>query len=143
MIVADERVARFISQKIGYPLCPPYTVMGIERDGEIIAGALFNQFEGFDVHVTIAGTGWTKGFAEAVGQYVFGQLGCLRMTATTRFPKVAEYAERLGGKVEGRLRNHFGVGQDAIIIGILHTEWKLAIVPTDSSAAELLQVLPE
>lgn len=116
--------------------------MGIERDGVIVAGALFNQFEGFDVHVTIAGTGWTKGFATAVGQYVYGQLGCLRMTATTRHPKVVGYAERLGGHVEGRLRNHFGMGADAIIIGILRSEWKLAIVPPDSSAAESLHALP-
>lgn len=124
MIVTDERVARFLSERCGTAFCPPYTTMGIERDGEIVAAALFNQFEGPNVHVSIAGTSWTAGFVRAVGQYVFGQLGCLRMTVTTEQEKVADYALRLGGAVEGRMTDWFGEGRDAILIGILRKRWK-------------------
>lgn len=123
MIVADERVARFVSEKIGFALCPPYSAMGIERDGEVVAGVLFNQFEGADVHFTAAGKGWPRSFYRAVGKYVFGTLGCERMTATTRHEHVAKLAERLGGKREGVLRSHFGPGEDAIIVGILRDEY--------------------
>lgn len=126
MIVTDERVAAFISEKLGAALCPPFTVLGIERDGMIIAGVLFNQFEGPNVHVSIAGFGWTRGFIAAVGEYVFGQLGCLRMTITTEHEKVAGYALRLGGDIEGRMRDYFGPGRDAILIGILRSDWKFA-----------------
>jgi RimJ/RimL family protein N-acetyltransferase len=121
--VAGDEVARFVSQELGFGLFPPYTAMGIERDGKIVAGVLFNCFEGADVHVSIAGHGWTRGFIEAVGGYVFGTLGCERMTCTTEKPDVVDYAKRLGGQVEGCLRNHFGRGRDGIIIGILRDEF--------------------
>lgn len=104
-------------------LCPPYTALGLERDGVLVGGVVFNVFEGADVHITAAGTGWTRGFLRAVGDYVFRQLGCLRFTMETEKPEVAEYAKRLGGEVEGRLRDHFGEGRDAIIIGVLKKDF--------------------
>lgn len=129
MIVSSEAVARFVSSQLGVTLCPPYVTLGIERDNHIIAGVIFNQFEGADVAVTVAGTGWTKGFIEAVGLYVFEQLGCERMTATTEHEAVVKLACRFGGQVEGCLRNHFGRGRDAWIVGILRDEWKYARFP--------------
>ncbi len=123
-IVSDERVARFVSEALGFGLCPPYSCAGIEKDGRIIAGVLFNGFEGADVHFTVAGTGWTRQFLSAMGHYVFDQLGCLRATATTEQPEVVMLARRLGGKVEGRLRDHFGPGRDATIVGILRDDYR-------------------
>lgn len=124
MIVVGEVAARFVSGKLGFGLCPPYSAMGLERDGEIVAGVVFNHFEGADVHVTLAGSGWNRTFLKAVGGYVFDQLGCERMTAVTACDGVARYAKRLGGQIEGRLRSHFGPGKDAIIAGILRDEWR-------------------
>ncbi len=126
MIVADERVARFVCEGLGINLVPPYTVMGIERDGEITAGVVFNCFEGADVHFTAYGKGWTPQFMRAVGQYVFGALGCERMTATTEQSDVVKLACKLGGLVEGCMRNHFGKGRDGIVIGILKDEYRYA-----------------
>lgn len=126
MIVTDERVARFVSDRLGFALCPPYTCAGIERDGEIVAGCLFNCFQPPDIRVTAAGTGWTRGFLEAVGRYVFGQLGCIRATFITEQPRVVALAERLGGVVEGRMRDHFGEGRDGIVIGLLRKSYRYA-----------------
>ena len=98
--------------------------MGIERNGEIVAGVVFNCFTGHDVAVTVAGSRFTRGFISAVGTYVFGKLGCLRMSITTEQPKVIEIAQRLGAKVEGLKRNHFGSGRDGIVLGLLKEEWK-------------------
>lgn len=123
MIVTDDRVARFVAERIGKSPCPPFTVMGIERDGQIVGGCLFNQFEGADIHVSAAGKGWTLPFLRAVGEYVYRQLGCERLSLTTESEEVARYAERLGGKREGVLRSHFGRGRDAIIIGVLREEY--------------------
>lgn len=123
MIRTDEAVARFVSERIGMGLCPPYTCMGLERNGEVVAGVVFNCFEKPDIHVTVAGSGWTRGFIREVGRYVFDQLGCLRMTALTEQPQVVGFAKRLGGQVEGVLRWHFGPERDATIIGILRNEW--------------------
>lgn len=124
MIVDDERVARFVSGRLGFGLCPPYTAMGIERDGEIIGGVVFNMFEGADVHVSVAGYGWTREFLRAVGAYVFDTLGCERITAITADEVTATFAERLGGQHEGILRNHFGNGRNGFVAGILASEWK-------------------
>ena len=98
--------------------------MGVERGGEIVAGVLFNHFEGADVHITVAGRGWSRGFLRAVGEYVFDQLDCERMTAITEQHDVADLAMRLGAEVEGCLRNHFGYGRDGIVLGILREDWK-------------------
>lgn len=123
MIVTDERAARFIAERLGFAPCPPFSVMGIERDGEITGAVLFNQFEGAGVHVSAAGKGWTLPFMRALGDYVYRQLGCERMTLTTESEAVARYAERLGGKREGLLRSHFGAGMDGIVIGVLKDEY--------------------
>lgn len=124
MIVVGQQVAEFVSDRLGFGLCPPYAAMGIERDGEIIAGVLFNHFEGADVHVTIAGQGWTPGFMRAVGHYVFNALDCERMTAVTEQPSIVKIAKRMGGDVEGRLRNHFGRDRDGLLIGILRDSYR-------------------
>ncbi len=124
MIVSDERVARFVSERIGFGLFPPFTAMGIERGGEIVAGVLFNCFEGKDLHVTIAGHGWTKDFCIEVGRYVYDVLGYERMTIQTESPQIVDFVERLGGQIEGLKRNHFGEGRDAFICGILKSEYR-------------------
>lgn len=124
MIITDIQVAKFVSDKLGIGLCPPWTAMGIEKDGEIIGGVVFNMFEGRDVHVTVAGTGFGKNFLQSVGQYVYDQLGCARMTIKTEQSSVVRIAEKLGGQREGVLRDHFGEGRDAVIIGILKNEYR-------------------
>ncbi len=124
-IAIDDRVARFVGERCGTIICPPFTAMGIERDGEIIAGAIFNNFTRHDIEVTIAGGPFSRGFARAVGVYVFHRVGCLRMSITTEQDIVVDYAKRLGAQTEGRKRNHFGRGRHGIVLGILKEDWKI------------------
>lgn len=124
MIVNDERVARFVSERLNFALCPPYTCVGIEKGGEIVAGVLFNFFEGKDIHFSVAGKGWTKAFLSAVGDYVFGALGCERATLITEQPAVVTLGLKLGGQVEGCLRNHFGKGRHGTVVGVLKEEYR-------------------
>lgn len=123
-IVTDDRVARFVAQRCGVIINPPYTLMGIESQGQLIGGVVFNHFTGADIHMTAAGRGWTKGFLADVGQYLFGTLKCLRVTVITEQPAVVRLSERLGGQVEGLLRNHFGPDRNAFVVGILKQDWK-------------------
>lgn len=124
MIVSNEAVARFVSAELGVSITPPYSTLGIERDGRIVAGVIAHCFEGPNVHCTAAGKGWTRGFIEAVGLYIFTQLGCERITVTTESEAVAKLACRLGGQIEGLMRNQFGRGRDGILVGILKDEWR-------------------
>jgi RimJ/RimL family protein N-acetyltransferase len=123
-IVTDARVADLVSRLVDKPFVPPFTAMGIERGGEVVGGVVFNVFEGADIHVSVAGRGFSRGFLTSVGEYVFSQLACERMTVITEQPRVVRIAEKLGGEIEGLIRNHFGRGRDAILVGILKDDWK-------------------
>lgn len=118
------RVSEFVAEKLDVLFYPPFTCMGLEKEGEIIAGVVFNMYEGADIHASVAGKGWTKGFLSDVGEYVFDVLKCERITALTELPEVVRLGTKLGGQVEGCLRNHFGPDRDAYIVGILRREWR-------------------
>ncbi len=122
-IVSDERVIRFVEVTCGRPIVPPYSCVGVERDGEIVTGVVFNHYTGCDVHVTVAGSAWPRGGMADLGDYVFSRLKCERMTIVTEQPKVVRLVERLGGQLEGLMRNHFGPGRDGFLAGILKSEW--------------------
>lgn len=125
-IVTDERVAKFVGERCGTIIYPPFTCMGLERQGEIISGVVFNCFTGNDVAVTVAGKvgAFNRSFFEAIGDYVFRQMGCLRISITTKQEHVVAIAKGLGAQVEGEKRNHFGEGQHATLLGILKEDWK-------------------
>lgn len=123
MIVTDERVALFVAKQCGTVINPPYTLMGIVRAGEIVAGVVFNHWTGADIHLTVAGHGWSRAVLADIGQYVFGQLKCERMTFVTEQPRVVRLAEKLGGQVEGMLRNHFGKDRPGFIVGVLKEDY--------------------
>jgi hypothetical protein len=124
MIHFGDDVARFVSEQLGFGLCPPFVGLGLKRNGKIVAGIIINHFEGADCHVTAAGKGWTRAFLRAVGSYVYDQLGCERMTFVTEQQEVVALALRLGGVIEGCMRSHFGPGRDGIVIGVLRDEWR-------------------
>jgi RimJ/RimL family protein N-acetyltransferase len=124
MIVTDERVAEFVGRLTGKKFCPPYSCAGIERNGQIIGGVVFNVYEKPDIHITVAGNVFSREFLRKCGEYVFDQLGCERATAITEQAKVVDLAERLGGQVEGLMRHHFGHDRHGVVLGILKGEYR-------------------
>jgi hypothetical protein len=126
MIVSDNRVALYVGQRNGRVIIPPFTAMGVERNGEIVAGAIFRNFNGSDIDVLVVGevAAFTPLFVRSIGRYVFDQLGCCRLSMTTNQIRVVELAQRLGAKVEGLKRDGFGPGNDAVLLGVLRSEWK-------------------
>lgn len=128
MIVTDDpRVVEYVAEKNQTRFYPPYTSLGIEHEGLIIAGVVFNCFTGNDIAVTIAGErgAFNKPFIERVGDFVFQQIGCLRISITTGQEKIIDFATRLGAQTEGRKRNLYGAGKDGTILGILREDWKV------------------
>jgi hypothetical protein len=124
---APDRVAAFVGVRVGAAIVPPYTAIGLQRAGRIVAGCVFNVYTGPDVQVTVAAEpgAITRAFVRACGQYVFGQLACERATIETQSAAVAGLATRLGGLPEGLKRNAFGPGLHAYIVGVLRDDWKL------------------
>lgn len=127
MIISGEAAARFVGERVGQIIYPPFTAIGIERDGEIVAGAVFNCYTGTDIHVTVAidDRRAAGALTRQTGRYVFDQLKCERITVITEKPKVVSYAERLGAVREGVLRNQFGKGRDGYLLGLLREDWPL------------------
>lgn len=126
-IVTDDRVYEYVSDKLGARPLPPYRCLGVEDDGSIIAGVVFNNFSECDVELTVSGESraWSRAFYSRVRDYVFNECGYLRLSFTTEQQDVVELAQRLGARIEGRKRNHFCNGRDAILLGILKDEWAL------------------
>ena len=127
LIVIDGRVARYVAEKNKGYIIPPYTSLGVERDGKIIAGAVFRNYTEIDVEVTVVGecvSAFTPRFIRTIGRYVFNQMGCIRLSMVTTQPRVVALALRLGAKVEGVKRNGFAKGEDATMLGVLREDWK-------------------
>lgn len=126
MIVTDSRVALFVGQRNEQVVIPPFTAMGVERNGAIVAGAIFRNFNGPDCDVMVVGdvAAFSPLFIRSIGRYVFGKIGCCRLSMATDQPRVVELALRLGAKVEGLKRDGFGPGRDVTLLGVLRSEWK-------------------
>lgn len=113
-----------MAERLGVAFVPPFTTMGIEVQGKLVGGCLFNNFNGYGIELTIVAPGsLSAGLFRAVFSYVFNQLGCVRMTMTAqrRNARHVRIAERLGFTVEGIMRGHFG-HDDGVILGMLKSE---------------------
>src|SRR3990167_1276757 len=130
----DERVAKWAARNLG--LCRmgafnagfvrPFVAVGVTRDKELIGAAIFNNYDGSDVSLTVVGRGvMFRGVFRALAFYAFDQLMCERVSATVRVENVRmlNIAERLGFKREGLIRKKYG-DADAVILGLLKEECK-------------------
>lgn len=127
MIVTGNHVAEYVGAKVGSVIVPPFSTLGIERSGQIVAGVVFNVWTGPDVQMTIAAEpgAITRRFLKRVGHYATNELGCIRATIETEQPQVVDIALRMGGKIEGVKRDLFGPERDGTVIGILKRDWFL------------------
>ena len=124
----DETVGLFAAQKIGIPIIPPYTSMGIVDDADELVGAIiYNSYNKFDIEISFYGPGaMHRRFIRAAFAYPFEQLNVLRLTAKTKRSNktMCKLLPRLGFVFEATLKNHFGPtrGDDAILYRMSRTE---------------------
>ena len=84
MIVSGENVVKFVSEKTNatFKEC---AAIGIEKDGAIIAGVVFDEWNGANANITVASDGsrkWlNRHFLLAVFDYAFNVLKAKRLTA--------------------------------------------------------------
>lgn len=104
-----------------------YEAIGLERDGSPIAAVIYNRYTGTDISMSYAGTPgtqWlTKGFLRAMWAYPFLQLKVQRVTGliASRNEASLQFAQRMGAKVEGRLRNALP-DDDQVLVGMIRSE---------------------
>lgn len=127
----DVAVADWVGDRLGVLIVPPYTALGvIDARGALRGGAVFNDYNGSNIEVTIAGPGaMQRGVLRAGFHYVFAQLGCERVSAKTRRSNAVmrKMLPRLGFRWEGLARRYYGParGDDACLYGMLKADCKL------------------
>lgn len=103
-----------------------YVCIGVERDGELICGVVYNDYRVHSIHASIASTDprWAcRRTLYTIFAYPFVQLKVGRITTYcgASMTSVRRFNERLGFTQEGLLRRGFG-DDDCVIFGMLREE---------------------
>lgn len=118
----DVDVAALVGASIGAAIVPPYVGIGVERDGVLVGGAIFNVYTGSDIYLTIAGKGiLRRPFMRALAEYAFIKAGCRRVSMTVKLHNecgIHKLAEKCGFVVEG-MRKRAYPDDDGVLYGLL------------------------
>lgn len=125
----DERVLKWVGDRVdGEAFSPGAIGIGLEEDGELIAGVVFNMYTKSSIcmHVAaIPGKRWmTREFLWRVFAYPFIQLKCNRVTGLVREDNLVaqKFDEHIGFKREGLVRKGAADGTNFILYGMLKEE---------------------
>lgn len=107
----DELVAQWMSEKIGIQFVPPFVAIGATVDNRTLcAGALFNNWNGFNMDISLAADALSRAAIRDVYEYAFNQVKVVRLTALTRRSNrtMREMLPRFGFREEGVSARYFG-----------------------------------
>lgn len=118
MTADRSRVLEFVQKYVPLAFVSNMTAVGLERDGELIAGVIYEGFNGHNVwmHCAIPGR-LTREFLHYCFEYPFLELGCKRVSGYVEASnaKARRFDEHLGFKPEARLRGAASDGGDVIL----------------------------
>lgn len=120
-IVSDPaRVWAYVHQQLPVPVVAGMKGLGLERDGELIAGVLYEGFNGVNcwMHVaTSPGKKWTLEYLRYCFYYPFVELGCKRVSGAVDASNAVarRFDEHLGFKQEAVLQGAAADGGDVIL----------------------------
>lgn len=124
----DEAVAEWVGYGLGKSIHPPFTAIGwVDNQDRLRAGAVFNNWNGSNIEVTIYGPrGFGKQAIRTVFRYAFTQLRANRLTATTeRANKTMQrILPRMGFKFESAQPKYYGPHRknDGLVFRMLRDE---------------------
>jgi RimJ/RimL family protein N-acetyltransferase len=128
ILIGDDRnVATLVAQHIPGFAPEKFTALGVVRGSQLIGGAVYHNFRGHDIEVTVAfeDPRWAlPGTLRALFAYPFETLRCARMTAVVarKNKRSRRLTEGLGFRLEGVARRAIDGKQDAMIYGMLREE---------------------
>lgn len=111
-----ERVGRFVCDRVGGRFDPAMaTAIGMEVDDVLVAGVMFDNFNGRSISMHVAGDGghWmTRDYARACFGYAFNQLGVNKIIGLVDSSNEAarRYDEHLGFHLEATITGAGNVG---------------------------------
>lgn len=123
-IIQGPEVAAYVGRKCGTEFAEPYHAVGYAIDGKVIGGIVLNGYDGRNVDLSIGhdGKSWPIAFARFFTEYVWDELKVTRISMIVR-PSLVPLCQRMGGQIEGVLRNWYEDG-DATLLGVLRHEWR-------------------
>lgn len=95
----DERVGRWIEANGGGYWRPGATCVGLERHGDLVAGVMYESFNGASIHTSIAISGrLNREYLWFICHYPFVQLGARLLIATVASDNLAsrKFVEHFG-----------------------------------------------
>lgn len=108
----DGFVGRWVADKLNTVVHPGDTTVGLlGADGELVAGVLYQDFNGANIIAHIAaksGRHWmTRDYLRIIFDYPFRQLGVRRLTApvAAKNTQSRQFVEKLGFVVEATLKD--------------------------------------
>jgi len=120
-------VKAWLGNQLGLTFVEPcYAIGVINHKGLLTAAAVYTCYEERNVELSVAGR-IGRHAAVDIFYYAFNRLGCRRISATVHEKKqdVIRQAIGMGWKIEGRKREYYGEGEDAIILGMLRSECRV------------------
>lgn len=126
----DTRVIEFVEERIGGKVHGPCTAVGMEEDGRIIAGAIYERCNGHNVFLHGASDGskqWaSRALLRAVAEHAFVTLGVPRMTTMVAATNAdaLRFDLKFGFREEGRMKNAAHDGSDLIVLVMWRDECK-------------------
>ena len=112
------RVLRFVQQHMPLAACANMAAIGLERDGKLVAGTIYEGYNGHNVwmHVAIP-VRITPAFLRYCFRYPFIELGCKRVSGYVEASnaKARRFDEHLGFQQEAVLRGAASDGGDVIL----------------------------
>lgn len=117
----DDVTAQVVGTGLDTVIHPPFVALGIVQDGRIVGGYVLNDYNGANVELTAYAPGLMRlGHMRFLAQYIFGQLGCRRISARThRKNKITlKTLDRSGFKYEATLRGFYPTG-DAVLFSLM------------------------
>jgi RimJ/RimL family protein N-acetyltransferase len=124
----DFHISKWVGRRVDEDNFGPCTAIGLEEDGKLIAGVVYNMYTeaGICMHVAAdPGKRWmTRDFLYRAFAYPFIQLGCNRVTGLVRVDNIEarRFDEHLGFVQEGVIRKGATDGTDLILYGMLKEE---------------------
>lgn len=103
---------------------PSYAMGVVDRKGNLIGAAVYNDFDARNVELTLVGGHAFRRHATAeIFRHAFVELGCRRISLTIPEQSVEtiRHAMKWGWVIEGRKRDYYDDG-DAIILGMKRAE---------------------
>lgn len=118
MIVQGQGVLDWIAERTGDDFGKLVVGIGEQREGKLVAGASFADYNGVNVVVALAADEPpSRGYWHAIFSYAFETLGCGRITTHVEESNIksVKLTSHLGFEVETRLKGAGSDGSDYLL----------------------------